>query len=176
VPPCSAPRDDNSSTPSAWPADWAERVRGENCALCAVVGGRAPGSWRVVGRGRCVEVHTDLRAIPGYCVVLWSRDHRAEPTDLSTAEASLFWQEVLAVGRAVDEVFEPVKLNYLVLGNAVPHLHAQIVPRHRDDPAPAEPLPFDRIFGADGADPGGRERSTAELRDAVARHLGDHPR
>ena len=156
---------------SGWPADWADRVRGVDCPLCAALAGRAPASWRVLGRGQCVEVHTDLRAIAGYCVVVWSVDHRAEPTDLSSDDAEVFWREVLAVGRAVDEVFEPVKLNYLILGNAVPHLHAQIVPRHRDDPAPAEPLPFDRMFGGTDGDPEARERSTARLREALERHL-----
>jgi diadenosine tetraphosphate (Ap4A) HIT family hydrolase len=39
-------------------------------------------------------------------------------------------------------VLAPVKLNYDVLGNAVPHLHTHIVPRHADDPRPGWPFPF----------------------------------
>jgi diadenosine tetraphosphate (Ap4A) HIT family hydrolase len=33
-------------------------------------------------------------------------------------------------------------MNYLTLGNAVPHLHSHIVPRPVIDPAPRGPLPF----------------------------------
>jgi diadenosine tetraphosphate (Ap4A) HIT family hydrolase len=44
---------------------------------------------------------------------------------------------VLRVGRAIEAAFSPVKLNYNVLGNSVPHLHTHIVPRYADDPRPA---------------------------------------
>lgn len=40
------------------------------------------------------------------------------------------------------EVMEPVKLNYSILGNSVPHLHTHVVPRYREDPRPLWPFPF----------------------------------
>jgi diadenosine tetraphosphate (Ap4A) HIT family hydrolase len=49
---------------------------------------------------------------------------------------------VLRVGRALEAALRPVKLNYDVLGNAVPHLHTHIVPRYADDPRPGWPFPF----------------------------------
>jgi len=54
-------------------------------------------------------------------------------TELSEEEAAGFWRELLQVARAVEREFRPVKLNLLLLGNAMPHLHAHIVPRYRDD-------------------------------------------
>lgn len=42
--------------------------------------------------------------------------------------------------RAVERVFRPLKMNFELLGNAVPHLHAHIVPRYYGDPAPGRPL------------------------------------
>ena len=51
-------------------------------------------------------------------------------------------REVLAVGRAIERAFSPVKLNYDLLGNSVPHLHTHIVPRYADDPRPGWPFPF----------------------------------
>jgi diadenosine tetraphosphate (Ap4A) HIT family hydrolase len=44
--------------------------------------------------------------------------------------------------RGVQQVFNPAKLNVLMLGNSVPHLHAHIVPRYLDDPDPARPPRF----------------------------------
>lgn len=44
---------------------------------------------------------------------------------------------VLAVGRTLDSLLGPAKLNYETLGNSVPHLHTHVVPRGPDDPTRA---------------------------------------
>jgi hypothetical protein len=51
-------------------------------------------------------------------------------------------REVLRVARAIEAAFSPIKLNYDVLGNSVPHLHTHIVPRYAEDPRPGWPFPF----------------------------------
>ena len=38
-------------------------------------------------------------------------------------------------------MFEPVKVNYETLGNALPHLHTHVMPRYADDPKPGWPFP-----------------------------------
>jgi len=78
----------------------------------------------------------------GYTVVIWRGRHVAEPTELSDEEASRFWREVLRVGRALEAHLGPVKMNYELLGNSLPHLHAHVVPRYADDPRPGWPFPF----------------------------------
>lgn len=45
-------------------------------------------------------------------------------------------------GRAIEAAFQPVKMNYNLLGNEVPHLHAHVVPRYAEDPRPGWPFPF----------------------------------
>jgi diadenosine tetraphosphate (Ap4A) HIT family hydrolase len=75
-------------------------------------------------------------------IVVWRGRHVAEPTELSDAEAAAYGREVLGVGRALETAFAPVKLNYDVLGNWVPHLHTHLVPRYADDPRPGWPFPF----------------------------------
>jgi diadenosine tetraphosphate (Ap4A) HIT family hydrolase len=77
----------------------------------------------------------------GYAYVIWRGRHVAEPTELSDVEASGYWSEVLLVARAIERLYTPCKMNYQLLGNAVPHLHAHLVPRYLDDPAPGKPLP-----------------------------------
>ena len=78
----------------------------------------------------------------GLAMAVWRGRHVAEPTELTDAEAAQYGREVLRVGRAIEAVLAPVKLNYDVLGNSVPHLHTHIVPRYADDPRPGWPFPF----------------------------------
>ena len=78
----------------------------------------------------------------GYTVVVWRGRHVAEPTELDPDEAAAYWRELLTVGRALERHFEPVKLNYQLLGNSLPHLHAHVIPRYADDPRPGWPFPF----------------------------------
>ena len=70
---------------------------------------------------------------PGYAYVIWKGRHVAEPTELSAEEAAGFWSEVARVAGAIDEEYRPVKMNWLSLGNGVPHLHVHLVPRPLDD-------------------------------------------
>ena len=77
----------------------------------------------------------------GYTVVIWRGRHVAEPTELSAEEAAQYWLELLEAGRRLERVFEPVKVNYETLGNALPHLHTHVMPRYADDPKPGWPFP-----------------------------------
>lgn len=78
----------------------------------------------------------------GYTIVIWRGRHVAEPTELDPDEAAQYWRELLRVGRAIEVALRPVKLNYDLLGNSLPHLHAHVIPRYADDPRPGWPFPF----------------------------------
>lgn len=78
----------------------------------------------------------------GYTISIWRGRHVAEPTELGADEAASYWLEVLRVGRALEEHFRPVKMNYDLLGNSLPHLHTHVLPRYADDPKPGWPFPF----------------------------------
>src|SRR5579864_851786 len=98
--------------------------RGEDCPIC--LEGR-PDVTRDGVRFYAGEVSDAYLRRPniqrGLTVVMWRGRHVAEPTDLTTQEATRYWQELLAIGRALEDVLQPIKLNYNLLGNAVPHLH-----------------------------------------------------
>ena len=74
--------------------------------------------------------------------MVWRGRHVAEPTELDAGGGGGYWREVLEVGPADRALLEPVKLNYEVLGNSVPHLHTHVMPRYADDPRPGWPFPF----------------------------------
>jgi diadenosine tetraphosphate (Ap4A) HIT family hydrolase len=81
--------------------------------------------------------------VRGYAVAIWKHGHVVEPTQLPAEQAAGFWLETLHAGAAIERHLRPVKLNYLTLGNGLPHLHTHIVPRYADDPFPGRPVPFD---------------------------------
>jgi diadenosine tetraphosphate (Ap4A) HIT family hydrolase len=126
-----------------WRDGWAEQLQGRNCVLCALIG-VSENSWGVrIFTGRYVDAWLPKSgSVPGYTVAVWNGRHVSEPTQLSNEDALGYWQETIGIGRAVEQTFEHAKMNYLMLGNNVPHLHAHIVPRPVLDPAPNEPLPW----------------------------------
>ena len=117
-------------------------MRGEACPMCE--SGRVDetphgirffnGEWSDAYLGREGPAR-------GYAYVIWRGRHVAEPTELTAAEATGYWQEVLHAARAIERHFEPCKMNYQLLGNGVPHLHTHLIPRYLDDVAPGGPLP-----------------------------------
>jgi diadenosine tetraphosphate (Ap4A) HIT family hydrolase len=125
-------------------------MAGKDCPMCAALG-RGDNDFGVsVFDGQFADVQLERRSrLPGYCIVVWKHGHVAEPTDLEPNAAAGYWHEVLEVGRAVRTRFNPTKLNYLMLGNAVPHLHTHVLPRYLDDPAPGGPIPWQAIFSSD---------------------------
>lgn len=130
-------------TVERWPWDWAERRAGKGCPMC--VEGRSEENRfgaRIFAGGYGDAYLQRIGSPRGYTIVIWSGRHVAEPTELSEAEAAGYWLETLTVGRALERQYQPAKVNYQMLGNAVPHLHTHILPRYLDDGAPGRPLPF----------------------------------
>ena len=85
-----------------------------------------------------IFLHED-QFFPGY-VLLVLRRHVTELYDLSAAERALLMEEVSRVAQALARVFRPVKMNYELLGNLVPHIHWHLVPRLATDPGLRGPI------------------------------------
>jgi diadenosine tetraphosphate (Ap4A) HIT family hydrolase len=126
-----------------WPKDWDARMRGDGCPMCAQ--GRADengfGVRFLAGRYADASLQRD-DVQPGYSVVVWHGRHVSEPTGLEPEESMGFWLDVTKAARAIEAHFRPAKLNVMILGNAVPHLHAHVMPRFVDDPFPERPFEF----------------------------------
>jgi diadenosine tetraphosphate (Ap4A) HIT family hydrolase len=157
-------------TERAWPEDWADQMAGKGCPMCGALGKGDSDFWVAVFTGEVAEVHLERRSrLPGYCIVVWRHGHVAEPSDLSPGQASQYWAEVLAAGRAVRALLGPVKMNYMTLGNTVPHLHTHVLPRYREDPAPGGPIPWQEIFSPDPVPEAELRRQAADLRALLTR-------
>jgi diadenosine tetraphosphate (Ap4A) HIT family hydrolase len=121
-----------------WPADWEARKRGDDCPLCADLSSRSFHS------GRTSEALLERSGIArGHAVVVFRGRHAAAFTELTAAEIADYWKDIQQVGRMIEHVFSPGHMNYLLLGNIVPHLHVHLVPRYLDDPLPGRPLPWE---------------------------------
>jgi diadenosine tetraphosphate (Ap4A) HIT family hydrolase len=145
-----------------WPSEFYAWRAGDACPSCLEGRPDETGSALRFFAGDVADaylVRADIQQ--GLSFVVWRGRHVVEPTELSEAEAAAYGQEVLVVGRALEAVFAPVKMNYNILGNSVPHLHTHIIPRYADDPRPGWPFPF--------PDPDPGPMDEARWRDEAAR-------
>jgi diadenosine tetraphosphate (Ap4A) HIT family hydrolase len=155
---------------SGWPDRWDAIRSGRSCPVCDE--GRpdeADGRLRVFA-GESIDAYLDRDdAVRGYTVAFFRGRHVSEPTELTDDEAQRFWRELLTVARAIEAEYAPLKMNLLFLGNAMPHLHAHLIPRYRDDPDAGGPP---RVMVGPSDWP---ELDDAEYRrqiDTLRRHLG----
>ena len=63
-----------------------------------------------------------------------------EPHELAPEERGDFFTDLLRVGEALEQAYSADKINYQILGNLVPHLHAHIQPRFYGDAYPGQPV------------------------------------
>ncbi len=121
---------------------WDALVRGEGCPLCEECQSteRANEYGYTIADLRLSRLRLAANQFPpGYCVLICTK-HVCEPYHLTTEEQSLFFGDMMHVAQALERVFNPIKMNFQILGNLVPHLHAHILPRYYGDPAPRRPI------------------------------------
>ena len=126
-----------------WPESFYELKEGRGCPMCEQ--GRPDETAYGIRffTGAVADAYLQRANVQrGYSIVVWRGRHAAEPTELSPTEASAYWLEVVHVARALETYLQPVKTNYNVLGNGLPHLHTHVIPRYADDPRPGWPFPF----------------------------------
>lgn len=75
----------------------------------------------------------------GYCMLI-ARRHATELSKLADEERRAYLDEMCLLARAIEECFQPHKLNYELLGNQVPHLHWHLFPRSKLDPDALKPV------------------------------------
>jgi diadenosine tetraphosphate (Ap4A) HIT family hydrolase len=156
-----------------WAADWPDLKAGVGCKLCSFLATEDP-DWGIrIYTGRVATGFLSVRGqIPGYSWVIWNSGHVCEPTELSPADARAFFADMLTVGSAVEQILQPAKMNYEILGNNVPHLHAHVLPRPQKDPIPRGALPW--TYLDDGRhDIGKTEDLAAEIRRRLEEASGD---
>lgn len=116
---------------------WTARLGGADCALCPLLelAPSRPAPADAVHLADLVSGPLFLRgdgAFRGWCMLVFKR-HIVELPDLTEPERREWIEDVARVAAAVREVCRPAKLNYAMLGNEQPHLHAHVIPRYPQD-------------------------------------------
>jgi diadenosine tetraphosphate (Ap4A) HIT family hydrolase len=104
-----------------------------DCVMCTRVAGEGPLFIADLPTSR-VYFNED-QFFPGWVFVVLKR-HAVELYDLEASERAAQIEDVNRVAR----VYQPVKMNYELLGNQVPHIHWHLVPRLAGDPEPRWPV------------------------------------
>lgn len=94
---------------------------------------------RIIELEQCfVQLNRD-QFFRGYTLV-FARNHVTELFHLDQPTRQAVIEEVNMVATALDQAYQPTKMNYELLGNMVPHMHWHLVPRFSDDPLWPRPI------------------------------------
>lgn len=109
----------------------AERVERARHVTNDTVICRLPSGWAVLG---------DVQFLPGYCLLL------ADPVvgslnDLDEAGRAAFLGDMARLGDAILRVTSAERINYEILGNSEPELHAHVFPRYATEPPDLRRMP-----------------------------------
>ena len=94
--------------------------------LCRLTSG-----WAVIG---------DVQFLKGYCLLL-PDPVVSSLNDLSSSKRLAFLADMAIIGDAILEVTGAARINYEILGNTEPELHAHIFPRFSDEPEDKRRMP-----------------------------------
>ncbi len=108
-----------------------QRVRAAQQGQNPTVICRVPSGWAVIG---------EQQFIPGYCLLL-ADPPVADLNALDEAGRARFLLDMALIGDALMAVCGAYRINYEILGNSEPALHAHIFPRYANEPDKARKMP-----------------------------------
>ncbi len=113
------------------PKQWRDLCSREGCPWCQGPG--PPAEDIVAETERCWVTAPVVAAVPGY-VCVSTKAHAVEPYELDEHLQVGFWLDAMATARGLADAVKPVKMNYEIHGNTIPHLHMHLFPRSPGDP------------------------------------------
>ncbi len=128
---------------------------------------KVPSGWVVMG---------DVQFLEGYCLLL--PDPVVPHLNALEGEArARFLSDMGKVGDAILEVTGAVRINYEMLGNTEPALHAHLFPRHDTEPEALRPKPvwFYDWEQAPAFDPEAHGALRERIRAALLPRFGAEP-
>jgi diadenosine tetraphosphate (Ap4A) HIT family hydrolase len=142
--------------------EWTALRSGTACWVCT--GGGPTGV--VVAESAATWVTTRSQVTCRGYLCVYAKRHVVEPYELPYDEMMAFFADAMSAARGVEQLFQPVKMNYEIHGNTIPHLHLHVFPRYVGDPFEGGPIRASELHVT---------HSDAEvdlIRDAVRAALG----
>ncbi|WP_243224947.1 HIT family protein [Microbacterium sp. CIAB417] len=113
--------------------EWARLASAEGCGMCTDAHlDENPHSVLITSTDATHVRLSRNQAHRGYALVIL-REHRVDLADLDTAALAAFWRDVQRAARSIQAVFTPRKIDYLVMGHRMPHVHCHLLPQHSED-------------------------------------------
>ena len=75
----------------------------------------------------------------GYSLLVLNQ-HATELFELDPTIRQKFMEDANRLADALNKTFKPLKMNYCILGNILPHLHWHLIPKRDTDPDPTWPV------------------------------------
>lgn len=101
-----------------------------DCPMCAKWTNEP--ALRIVELAQCYVMLNHDQFFPGY-IFVFTKEHVTELFHLDRAVRGVVMEEVTLVAATLYKLFQPVKINYELLGNMVPHMHWHLIPRFKGD-------------------------------------------
>ncbi|MFA6005429.1 MAG: HIT domain-containing protein [Patescibacteria group bacterium] len=101
----------------------------ENCAFCNIVSGIWP-SYKVYEDEKYLGF-LDIRPLNPGNVLLVPKKHYRWTYDVENFGE--YWELAKKVGLAILKTQKALSINYVTVGEEVPHAHIRIIPRYKDD-------------------------------------------
>lgn len=136
-----APSRPPESYTGCWPEQSEEYMAGMGCPMCGNDFVAEDIGWGILLRhGEVANAYLRRSGqVRGRCVLIHRGRHVTEPTRLPEPEAAAFWRGTLALRCAIGALYQPMKINYLTLGNKIPHLRSHVFSRRVAGADPARP-------------------------------------
>ena len=119
---------------------WDRWAGGIDCPMCQP----RPESneyWDFVARLNISSLYLSKnQTYRGHCLLILDTRHATRPDHISFDEWALFCADLYTAEKALMQTLQPHHINIEMMGNVVPHLHWQIVPRYRSDPRWGAPV------------------------------------
>jgi diadenosine tetraphosphate (Ap4A) HIT family hydrolase len=107
---------------------WNSLIDGSTCPFCL---GQEKARVIAALKSGPVVLLPDANFV-GYCVLAFRR-HAVELFDLTPKERADFMNDLAHIAKCMVDALGAAKVNYEILGNAVPNLHCHIFPRYPND-------------------------------------------
>lgn len=112
----------------------------------------------------------DHQYLPGYCMLL-PDPVVARLTDLDLRQRAEYLVDMSRIGDALLAVTDAIRINYEILGNAAPALHAHVLARYGWEPGEHRTQPVWRYPSVTRASVPFSATAHGDLRDALGRAL-----